>query len=132
MLRNKMPLRILCLFLLLLVLLTSNTLAQAGNGSLELQVEAGKPGVFNDSSLASGKYLAIDAVVSIYQNGSGFSYDGYTDTLSKLIIKDLPIGLNNYEISWLDFNGDKWEAKGSVFIKKDSREKELVELKRVY
>ena len=44
--------------LLLVGLLASNTIAQAGTGSLELQVVARKPGVFTDSPLASGKYPA--------------------------------------------------------------------------
>ena len=98
-------------------------------GSLELHVVSAVPGVFNEIPLANGKYPAGNASVSIYQPDLNFSYKGSADKLGKLIIKDLPTGLNNYEISWPDFRGDRWGAKGSVFIKRDSREKESVELK---
>ena len=126
--RNRAPQKMIYLFLLLLGLLASNTLAQAGNGSLEIQVVAGEPRIFTDHPLASGKYLASKAVVLIYQPDLNFSYNGSADELGKLIMKDLPVGLNNYEISWRDFRGDRWGAKGSVFIMKDSREKKFVEL----
>ncbi|MDD1752540.1 MAG: hypothetical protein LUQ38_05555 [Methanotrichaceae archaeon] len=130
--RNWVPPIIICLFLLLAGLLSSNTLAQASNGSLEIQIVAGNPKVFTSSPLANGKYPASHAAVLIYRTDLNFSYKGSADGLGKLIVRDLPVGLNNYEISWRDFRKDMWGAKGSVFIEKGSREKELVELKRVF
>ena len=124
--------RIICLFLLQIGLLASNILAQAGNGSLELQVVAGKPGDITDSPSINGKYPAINALIRINQTDLNVSLQDKTNTLGIVIVRNLPPGLNNYKISWQDFNGDMWEAKGSVFIKKDSREKDFVELKRAY
>ena len=115
-----------------MLLMTLRSINATINGSLEMQVVAGEPGVSNDNPLANGKYPASNAAVSMNQSDWNFSYKGSADKLGKLIIKFLPIGLNNYEISWRDFRGDMWGEKGSVFIKRDSREKELVELKRVY
>jgi hypothetical protein len=127
--RKDMPIKPICILLLSATVLASNALAQFGFGNLELQVVAGKPAVFSDHPLASGKFLASNATLSIYQPEFNFSYNGSVDQLGKLIIRDLPAGLNNYEISWRDFQGDMWGAKGSVFIKRASMEKEFVELK---
>ena len=93
---------------------------------------AGKPGDITDSPSINGKYPAINALIRINQTDLNVSLQDKTNTLGIVIVRNLPPGLNNYKISWQDFNGDMWEAKGSVFIKKDSREKEFVELKRVY
>jgi len=127
---DRLTLRMICLFLLLLGLLASNTLAQVINGSLELQVVAGKPTFFSDHPLASGKYPASGASVWIHQKESGFSFDDSTDKEGKLIVSELPVGLNIYEITWRDFREDLWGARGCVLIKKDSMEKELVELNK--
>ena len=133
--RNRLPLkRMICLFLLFAGFLSSNTLAAPldDSGSLRLQVMAGAPGTFNDPSLAEGKYPAGDATVSIYRLDSDFSFEGYTDRLGQLIVQDLPVGLNKYEIVWGDLRGDRWIGKGSAYIKKGELIEELVELKRVY
>ena len=52
-----MPLRMICLFLLLIELLASNAFEVPGFGTLELQVVAGKPAIFTDPSLTGGKYV---------------------------------------------------------------------------
>ncbi len=59
-----------------------------------------------------------------------FSYEGYTDDEGKLIVRDLLVGQNKYEISFLDLNGDLWKRNGTVFIKNGSWEKKSVELKK--
>ena len=132
--RNRLSLRMICLFLLLAGFLSSNTLAAPldGNGSLKLQIIACAPGTFNDPSLAEGKYPAGDATVTIYRQDSDFSFEGYTDRLGQLIVQDLPVGQNKYEILWADFRGDSWISKGSVYIKKGELSAELVDLKRDY
>ena len=130
--RNGLPLIMICLFLLLAGLLSSNILAapSSGYGTLEFQVVAGKPAVFSDPSLTGGKYRASNAHVSIYQNESDFSFDDHTDKEGQLILWELPVGLNKYEILFFDLNGDPWKGEGSVFIKSDSWEKKFVELKK--
>jgi len=130
---RKNWLLLICLFLLLVGLLASNTIAQAGTGSLELQVVAGKPADFNDPPLTGGKYRASNAYVLIYpmaQSYSGFSFDGYTDKEGQVIAKDLPTGIHKYEISFFDLNGNKWKGEGSVYIKSGSSQKKLIELKK--
>jgi len=82
-------------------LLSSNIFAAPGFGTLELQVVAGKPAVFSAPSLTGGKYRASDAFVSIYQNESDFSFDDHTDKEGQLILWELPVGLNKYEIFFL-------------------------------
>ena len=134
MLRNRMPLRIICLFLLLLGLLASNTFAQASFGTLELQVVAGKPADFSNPPLTGGQYRAGNAMVLIYpkdQPDSGFSFDGYADKEGIVIAKDLLVGPNKYEIAFYDFNGDLWKAEGLVYIKSGSWDKKFIKLKKV-
>jgi len=128
--RNRMPLRMICLFLLLIELLASNAFAVPGFGTLELQVVAGKPAIFTDPSLTGGKYRASFASVSIYPIIPEFSYNGSTDKEGKIIVPDLRVGLAKYEISFIDHNEGLWKGEGSVFIKSDSWEKKFVELKK--
>ena len=130
--RKRLFLRLICLFLLLTGLLYSNTNAspEVSEGALELQVVAGAPEVFNDRSLAGGKYPAGNATVSIYRQDSDFLFEGYTNKQGQLIVRNLPVGLNKYEIVWWDFRGDSWRGEGSISIAKNSLLKKLVELKR--
>ena len=130
---DRLPIELICIFLLLLGLLVSNTFAQASFGTLELQVVAGKPADFNDPPLTGGKYRASNANVLIYpkdQPDSPFSYDELTDDEGKFIARELLVGPNKYEISFTDFKGDLWKAEGLVYIKGGSWEKKFVELKK--
>ena len=136
-LRRNLLLLWMISFALLTGVLSPNTIADPlptidGNGSLRIQVMAGVPGSFNDGSLADGKYPASDATISIYRQDPDFSFEGYTDKQGQLIVSDLPIGPNKYEIVWWDFRGDRWIGKGSVYIKKSEMLAELVDLKRDY
>ena len=130
--RNELPLRMICLFLLLAGLLSSNNLAAPldSNGSLRLQVVAGKPAAFNDPSLAGGKYPASNAFVSISKPGLDFVLENVTNKEGQLIIRDLPAGLNKYKILFWDFHGDRWLGEGSVVIKNGELSTKLVELKK--
>lgn len=106
--RIRLPQRLICLFLLLIGLLSPNTLAAPleSSGSLGLQVVAGAPEAFNDRSLAGGKYPAGNATVSIYRQDSDFLFEGSTNKQGQLIVQDLPVGLSKYEIVWWDFHGN--------------------------
>jgi hypothetical protein len=131
--KDNLPTKQICLFLLLLGLLTSNTFAQGNYGTLELQVVAGKPAVFSDPPLTGGKYRASNAHVLIYprdQPDSPFSYDEFTDKEGKLIVREVFVGPNKFEVSFIDMNGDLWRTEGLVYIKRGSWEKKLIELKK--
>ncbi|MDD1751871.1 MAG: hypothetical protein LUQ38_02125 [Methanotrichaceae archaeon] len=122
----------ICLLLLLAGLLSSNTFAAPldSNGSLRLQVVAGLPRYFNDPSLTGGKYPAGDATVSIYKSDLNFSFEDYTNYQGQLMIRDLPAGLNKYQILFWDYRGDIWSGEGSLVIKNGELSTKLVELKR--
>jgi hypothetical protein len=131
--RKGMPTKPICILLLLVTVLASNALAQSNYGTLELQVLAGKPAVFSDPPLTGGKYRASYAHVLIYpkdQPDSPFSYDELTDKEGKLIVREVFVGPNKYEISFIDMNGDLWKTEGLVYIKRGSWEKKLAELKK--
>jgi len=130
--RNGLPLRMICLFLLLAGLLSSNTFAEilVGHGHLKLQVVSEKPATFDSRPLEGGKYPASYANVSISKPDLDFLFENFTNKQGQLTIRDLPVGLNKYRITWRDFRGDMWSGEGSVVIKNDESSTKLLELRR--
>jgi hypothetical protein len=59
-----------------------------------------------------------------------FIFEDLTDYQGQLILRDLPAGLNKYEIVFWDFRGDRWSGEGSVSIKNGELATKSVELKR--
>ncbi|MDD1751765.1 MAG: hypothetical protein LUQ38_01585 [Methanotrichaceae archaeon] len=122
----------ICLFLLLAGLLSSNTFAAPldSNGTLILQIVAGKPAAFNSHPLTGGKYPASYADVSISKPDLDFFFEDFADNQGQLTIWELPAGLNKYKILFGDLRGDMWSGEGSVAIKNGELSTKLVELKR--